>query len=118
MKTEWRGPRGVEQERARTGVARCACRGLLGFTTDHLGRALESCNACGYHGPIRTPKAPTPKPTRADYFRERHQAKKAWKADPHQFRCGHPRSTENTYQHPCGWGECRECARQRSRRAS
>jgi hypothetical protein len=108
MKTEGRGPRGVEQERARTGVARCACRGLLGFTTDQLGRALESCASCGYHGRVR-PVAVLLPPTPPRVRRPPHPR------NANTFRCGHSKADENSYTNKEGFKVCRTCSRERVR---
>ena len=95
--------------------AKCQCGALLRFATDAIGRTVEQCDGCGYEGGVRMVRTSAPPPTRQEYFRQRHAAKRAaWRADPEKYSCGHPRTSENTYQHPRGWGECRQCGRDRN----
>lgn len=93
--------------------AKCRCGGSVTFCTDLIGRTVEQCDGeCRYHGIVR-PVATTPPPT----LRSRRCKGVPKPYDPHRYRCGHPRTPENSAQHKLGWSECRECSRTRAKRS-
>lgn len=101
----------------------CSCGDRRVFTTNTNGQTLETCNGCGYADFLRPRSvAPTEQPRnpkRSPYYVERFggktkKRKEPRAVDPVRFRCGHDRSTANTYQHPRGWGECRQCCIERA----
>lgn len=99
--------------RGHRGAALCGCRHTLRFTTDHLGRTLEHCDGCGYRGAVRV-RAGLPDPAT-----KRLRAPRGQK-NPRAFRCGHPKTPENSYMHrsrdrKSKWAQCRTCVLNRSR---
>lgn len=101
----------VDAGRSAPAAAKCRCGGLLAFSTDTLGRTVEECPGCQYSGAVR-PVARMKPVTVA-----RRRTTRRIPRDPHRFRCGHPRSPENTARHRLGWDECRICSRERAKRS-
>jgi hypothetical protein len=105
------GIKPLSAERSSQSAARCRCRGSLRFTTDALGRTVESCDNCHYSGAVRLvailkpPSGPRRGKTRAPAFQLA------------TFRCGHLRTSENSYRHPKGYSHCRECTKSKARKS-